>query len=31
MGSTRGSDIVFSAGDMLWMRGVGEVCVMCMC
>ena len=26
MGGTRGSGIVSSAADMLWMRGVGEVC-----
>ena len=35
--STRGSGIVFSAADVLWMsgvrwmRGVGGVCEMCMC
>ena len=34
---TRGSGIVSSAADVLWMRvvrgmrGVGEVCEMCMC
>ena len=34
---TRGSGIMFSAADVLgmsvvrWMRGVGEVCEMCMC
>ena len=27
VGVTRGSGIVSSAADMLWMRGVGEVCV----
>ena len=37
LGGTRGSGIVFSAADMLWMsvvrgmRGVGGVCEMCMC
>ena len=31
VGGTRGSCIVFSAADVLWMRGVGEVCEMCMC
>ena len=31
VGCTRGSGIVSSAADMLWMRGVGEVCEMCMC
>ena len=37
MGDTRSSGIVFSAADVLWMsvvrgmRGVGEVCEMCMC
>ena len=37
VGDTRGSGIVSSAGDVLWMsvvrgvRGVGEVCKMCMC
>ena len=30
VGGTRGSDIVSSAADVLWMRGVGEVCEMCM-
>ena len=30
-GTTRGSCIVSSAADVLWMRGVGEVCEMCMC
>ena len=27
---TRGSGIVSSAADVLWMRGVGGVCEMCM-
>ena len=27
VGSTRGSGIVSSAADMLWMRGVGEMCM----
>ena len=37
MGGTRGSCIVCSAADVLWMsvgrgvRGVGGVCEMCMC
>ena len=37
MGGTRGSGIVSSAADMLWMsvvrgmRGVSGVCEMCMC
>ena len=37
VGGTRGSGIGFSAADVLWMsvvhgvRGVGEVCEMCMC
>ena len=31
LGGTRGSGIVSSAADVLWMRGVGEVCEMCMC
>ena len=37
VGSTRGSGIVSSAADVLWMsvvrgmRGVGGVCEMCMC
>ena len=37
VGGIRGSGIVSSAADMLWMsvvhgmRGVGEVCEMCMC
>ena len=37
VGGTRGSGIVFSAADVLWMsvvrgmRGVDEVCEMCMC
>ena len=37
VGGTRGSGIVSSAADMLWMsvvrgmRGVGGVCEMCMC
>ena len=31
VGGTRGSCIVSSAPDVLWMRGVGEVCEMCMC
>ena len=34
MGGTRGSGILASAGDVLEMRvvrGVGEVCDMCMC
>ena len=29
MGDTRGSGIVYSVADVLWMRGVGEVCEMC--
>ena len=37
VGGTRGSSIVSSAADVLWMsvvrvmRGVGRVCEMCMC
>ena len=31
VGGTRGSGSLSSAGDVLWMRGVGEVCEMCMC
>ena len=31
VGSTRGSGIVSSAADLLWMSGVGGVCEMCMC
>ena len=31
VGDTRGSGIVSSAADVLWMRGVGKVCEMCMC
>ena len=31
VGCTRGSGIVSSAADMPWMKGVGEVCEMCMC
>ena len=31
VGGTRGSGIVSSAVDVLWMRGVGEMCEMCMC
>ena len=37
VGGTRGSGIVYSVADMLWMsvvrgmRGVGEVCEMCIC
>ena len=31
VGGTRGSGIVSSASDVLWMRGVGGVCEMCMC
>ena len=37
VGGTRGSGIVSSAADVIWisvvrgMRGVGEVCEMCMC
>ena len=37
VGGTRGSDIVSSATDVLWMsvvremRGVGGVCEMCIC
>ena len=31
VGGTRGSGIVSSAADVLWMRRVGEVCAMCMC
>ena len=29
-GGTRGSGIVSSAADVLWMRGVGGVCEMCL-
>ena len=31
VGGTRGSGIVSSTADVLWMRGVDEVCEMCMC
>ena len=31
VGGTRGSGIVSSAANVLWMRGVGEVCEMCIC
>ena len=31
VGDTRGSGIVPSTVDMLWMRGVGGVCVKCVC
>ena len=31
MGGTGGSGIVSSADDVLWMRGGGGVCEMCMC
>ena len=31
VGGTRGSGIVSSAADVLWMKGVGEICEMCMC
>ena len=34
IGGTRGSGVLASAGDVLEMsvvRGIGEVCVMCMC
>ena len=31
MGDTRGSGIVSIAADVLWMRGVGGICEMCMC
>ena len=31
VGGTCGSGMVSSAADVLWMRGVGEVCEMCMC
>ena len=31
VGGTYGSGILSSATDVLWMRGVGEVCEMCMC
>ena len=31
VGGTRGSGIVSSAADVLWMRGVGGLCEMCMC
>ena len=31
VGGTRGSGIVSSAAAVLWMRGVGGVCEMCMC
>ena len=30
VGGTPGSGIVSSAADVLWMRGVGGVCDMCM-
>ena len=30
-GGTRGSGIMSSAADVIWMRGVGEVCEKCMC
>ena len=30
-GGTRDSGIVYSAADVLGMRGVGGVCEMCMC
>ena len=30
-GPTRGSGIVSSAADVLWMRGVGGMCEMCRC
>ena len=28
---TRGSCIVTSVADVLWMKGVGDVCEKCMC
>ena len=31
VGGTRGSGIVSSASDLLWMREVGGLCEMCMC
>ena len=31
MGGTRGSGIVSCSADVLWMRGGGGVCEMCMC
>ena len=31
VGGKRGSAIVSSATDVQWMRGVGEVCELCMC
>ena len=31
VGDTHGSGMVSSAADVLWMRGVGVVCEMCMC
>ena len=31
MGGTCGSCIVSGAAEVLWMRGVGEVCEICMC
>ena len=31
VGGTRGSGIVSSSADVLWMKGVGGVCEMCMC
>ena len=31
VGGTRGSGTVSSASDVLWMRGAGGVCEMCMC
>ena len=31
VGGTHGSGIVSSAADVLWMKGIGEVCEMCIC
>ena len=31
VGGTRGLGIVSSTADVLWMRGISEVCEMCMC
>ena len=31
VGGTHGLGIVSGAANMLWMRGVGGVCEMCMC
>ena len=31
VGGTRGSGVVSSAAHVLWMRGVGGVCEVCLC